>query len=96
MGFELTWLFVETSDRETLFRDLAVRPTGVLVDDVDGIAGRVPRNDAYLVVANNDQGRHMEPPLLRRLPRDTPLLVCHVHEGCMFSHAASWVGGEEI
>lgn len=67
-----------------------------MTDISEGIVGRAYGQGAYLVLAMDDLGRHLEPDLLCSVSRGAAVLVCHVHEGCMHSYAAYWCDDVEI
>ena len=97
MGFNLTWVSVKDSHRMALLRALHLRPSGQLTVDLqDGVGGRTHGTDGYVIVAIDDRGSLLNPVLLEQLSRSVPLLVCHVHEGCMYSQAAEWSAGIEV
>lgn len=97
MGFRLTTIQITGKDRNAIWRLLGVRPSGTIWPyPVEGVSGRVRPDGPYLIVAMDDKGRHAEPDRLRALSDSADLLVCQIHEGCMWSRAAGWRNGEQI
>ena len=96
MGFSLTTLQITGKSRERIFSELALKPSGTIWTDpqVETICGCARPDGAYLIVAMNDMGRHAEPMLLEALSREADVLVCQVHEGCMWSQIGHWHDGK--
>lgn len=97
IGFRLTMIQITGKDRDAIWRLLGVRPSGTACPHpFEDVSGRGRPDGAYLIVARDDKGRHAEADLLRALSAGADLLVCQIHEGCMWSQAGGWRDGEQV
>jgi hypothetical protein len=103
MGFNMSWIFVDGIDAETLYKALDLAPTGDVPDEYDLGTSRVPLAGAtvksgwcavfakYALVLDAATGTN--PPRLANLPAKSRSIICVVLEGAMISYAGLWQGG---
>jgi hypothetical protein len=106
MGFNMSWVFVDGIDQETLYKALDLKATGTTPDEHDLGTSYVPLAGAalksgwcavfaqYSLVMDALMGT--SPPRLERLPPQSRCVACVVLEHAMVSYAGLWEGGRPL
>jgi hypothetical protein len=103
MGFNMSWIFVDQIEPETLYEALELTPTGEAADPYDLGTSEVPLAGArlksgwcaifakYALIMDLTTGTN--PPRIARLPGKCRGVACVVLEHAMISYASLWQGG---
>jgi hypothetical protein len=109
VGFNMSWMFVDGIDQETLFAALDMAPTGELAPDDKydlGTSSRLPLAGAtfksewctvfaeYALIMDATVGT--DPPRLAKLPAKSRCITCVTLEHAMVSYSSLWQGGGHI
>jgi hypothetical protein len=102
MGFNMSWLFVDGTSQDALYKALDLAPTGEIPDQYDLGTSSVPLAGAtlksgwcavfakYALIMDLTVGTN--PPRLLRLPAKSRSVMCVVLEHAMISYASFWQG----
>lgn len=99
MAWKITWVAIRGKSRKAVFLDLHLRGTGVFVGSLDGpTCGAALKEGWYAVLAVDDQAQYCRDQnrLAAAASIGAEALVCHLHEGSMYSSAAGWCDGREV
>jgi hypothetical protein len=106
VGFNMSWVFVDKIDRETLYKTLDLAATDTTPDEHDLGTSHVPLAGAelksgwcavfaqYSLVMDALMGT--SPPRLERMPPRSRCVACVVLEHAMISYAGLWEGGRPV
>jgi hypothetical protein len=96
MGFSLSWLACKDKAPESVRQELGCSGTGKfgLYGEFDLVGSALPRG-WYLLVANQAEAALISDAVVTEVSSQCLAIACSIHEGVMYSRAASWQDGRE-